>query len=66
MSKPYAAEPNRRDKPWFLYKMVAQNMFRTNDVKQVFSEQNVGFDDSLDVTKCFQQFEMPDLLHLCA
>mgnify|MGYP001340440822 CR=1 FL=1 len=25
-----------------------------------------GFDDSFDVTKCLQQIEMPDLLHVCA
>ena len=26
----------------------------------------IGFDDSFDLTKCLQQIEMPDLLHLCA
>ena len=26
----------------------------------------MGFDDSLDVTKCLQQIEIPDLLHKCA
>ena len=39
-------------KPWYLYKMVAQN--------------KIGFDDFFDVTKCLQQIEMPDLLHMCA
>ena len=46
--------------------MVAQNMLRTYDVKQVFSENNFGFNDSFDVTKCPQQIEMPDLLNMCA
>ena len=46
--------------------MVAQNMLRTYDVKQVFFEEKLGFDDSLDVTKCLQHIEMPDLLHMCA
>ena len=31
-----------------------------------FSEKKIGFDDSFDVTKCLQQIEMPDLLHVCA
>ena len=44
--------------------MVAQNMFRTYDVKSVFSL--FGFDETLDVIKCFQQIEMPDLIHMCA
>ena len=28
--------------------------------------ENLGFDDSFDVTKCLQQIEMPDLLHVCS
>jgi len=31
-----------------------------------FSDKKIGFDDSFDVTKCLQQIEMPDLLHVCA
>ena len=31
-----------------------------------FSEKKIGFDYSFDVTKCLQQIEMPDLLHVCA
>ena len=31
-----------------------------------FSENKIGFDDSFDVTKCLQQIEMLDLLHVCA
>ena len=50
---------------WYLYKMVAQNMLRTYDVKQVILA-NVGFDNSFDVTKCLQQIEIPDLLCMCA
>ena len=46
--------------------MVAHFMLRTYDVNKVFSEKKIGFDDSFDVTKCLQQIEMPDLLHLCA
>ena len=47
-------------------KMVAQNMLHAYDVKQVFSETFFGFDESFDVTKCLQQIETPDLLHMCA
>ena len=25
----------------------------------------IGFDDSFDVTKCLQETEIPDLLHMC-
>ena len=46
--------------------MVAQKMLRMYDVRKVFSEKKVGFDDSFDVTKCLQQIEMPDLLHMRA
>ena len=47
--------------------MVAQNMLRMYDVKKVFfRKKKIGFDDSFDVTKCLQQLEMPDLLHICA
>ena len=49
-----------------LYKMVAQNMFLTSNVKKVFSEKKIGFDDSFDVTKCLHQIDNPDLLHVCA
>ena len=35
---------------------------RTNDENKVF----FGFDDSFDVTKCLQQIEKSDLLHVCA
>ena len=31
-----------------------------------FSGKNTRFDDSFDVTKCLQQIEKPDLLHVCA
>ena len=30
------------------------------------SGKNTRFDDSFDVTKCLQQIEKPDLLHVCA
>ena len=49
-----------------LYKMLAQNMLRTYDINKVFFEKKIEFDDSLDATKCLQQIEMPDLLHVCA
>ena len=45
--------------------MVAHNMVRTSEIKNVFSEKKSGFDDSFDVTKCIKQPEMPDLLHMC-
>ena len=51
---------------WYLYKMVAQNMLRTYVENRIFSENNFGFDDSFDVTKCLQQIEMSGILHMCA
>ena len=36
---------------WYLYKMVAQNILRTFEEKEVCSETNFGFDGSFDVTK---------------
>ena len=39
---------------------------RTHEGKWVFSGKNTRFDDSFDVTKCLQQIEKPDLLHVCA
>ena len=29
-------------------------------------EKKIGFDDFLDVTKCLQHIENPDLVHMCA
>ena len=52
--------------PWFLYQMVAHFTLRTYDVKRSFFEKKIEFNDSFDVTECFQQIEMPDLLHMCA
>ena len=46
--------------------MVPHFTFRTNDKNKVFFPKKIGFDDSCDVTKCLQQIEMPDLLHVCA
>ena len=46
--------------------MVAQFTLRTYDKTRSFSEKKIGFDDSFDVTKCLQQIEVPDLLHVCA
>ena len=47
--------------------MVAHFTLRTYDVIKVsFSKKKIKFDDSFDVTKCLQQIEMPDLLHVCA
>ena len=46
--------------------MLAHFMSRTNDENKVFFRKKTGFDDSFDVTKCLQQIEMPDLLHVCA
>ena len=37
---------------------------RTYDVKEVFAENNIGFDYSFDVAKCLQQIEIPVLLHV--
>ena len=36
-------------KPWYLHKMVAQNISRMYDVKKI------GFDNSFNVTKCLQK-----------
>ena len=33
--------------------------------KQGLFQEKIGFNDSFDVTKCLQQIEMPDLLHVC-
>ena len=46
--------------------MVAHFTLRTHEGKWVFSGKNTRFDDSFDVTKCLQQIERPDLLHVCA
>ena len=43
--------------------MVAPFTLRTYDVNKVFFLK-IGFDDSFDVTKCLQQFEMHDYLHV--
>ena len=45
---------------WLLISRCARMSTRS------FSEKKIGFDDSFDVTKCLQQIEMPDLLHVCA
>ena len=36
------------------------------DVNKAFFRKKIEFDDNFDVTKCLQQIEMPDLLHVCA
>ena len=46
--------------------MVAHFTMRTYDLKQVFSEQKIGFDYSFDVIKCLLQIKISDLLHMCA
>ena len=46
--------------------MVAQNMLCTYEVNWAFFEKKIGLDESFDVTKCFQQIEISDLLYLCA
>ena len=46
---------------WLLISRCAR-MMKTRS----FSEKKIGFDDSFDVTKCLQQIEMPDLLHVSA
>ena len=58
------ADPARKGPgPWYLYKMVAQIMLRRYDIKQVFSEKQIGFDYSFDVNTCLEQLEMPELLY---
>ena len=32
----------------------------------LFSKTKIEFNDSFDVTKCLEQIEKPDLLHVCA
>ena len=47
--------------PWYLYKMVAQDMLLTYDVKRIISERKkIGSDNSFDVTKYLQQIKIPD------
>ena len=44
-------------------------MFRTCRANMKFNglfRKKIGFDDSVDVTKCLEQIEMPELLHMCA
>ena len=43
--------------------MFAQNMSVWSKIG-IFREEK--FDDSFDVTKCLQQFEMPDVWHMSA
>ena len=45
--------------------MVTHFTLRTNDENKVFFRKKIEFDDSFDVTKCLQQIEMLDLLHVC-
>ena len=49
-----------------IYKMVAQHILRTYDVKKKSFPKKIGFNDSFDVNKCFQQIEIPGLLNMCA
>jgi len=46
--------------------MVAHFKLRTNDENKVFFRKKIGFNDSFDGTKCLQQIEMHDSLHVCA
>ena len=41
-------------------------MLRAYQVKQEEEKKKIGFDDSVDITKCLQQIEIPDLLQMCA
>ena len=45
---------------WLLIARCARLMKKGHFPKKI------GFDGSFDVTKCLQQIEMPDLLHVCA
>ena len=38
--------------------MAARNMLRTYEVKKGLFQRKIGYDDSVDVTKFLQQFEM--------
>ena len=46
--------------------MVTHFTLRTNDEDKVIFGKKIGFDDSFDVTKCLQEIEKSDLLHVCA
>ena len=41
-------------------------MLRTCVVQKAVFRKKIGFDESFDVTKCLQQIDIPDLLHMCA
>ena len=41
--------------PWYLYQMVTQSILRTREGKQVFSNKNILFVTSLDLTECLEQ-----------
>ena len=47
--------------PWYVYKMVAQNMLRT-----MCFQKKIWFDNSFDVTKCLQPIKTSELLHMYA
>ena len=46
--------------------MIPQNMLPTYEVKLVFFERKIGFDDSVNETECLQQIITLDLLRMYA
>ena len=52
-------------KPWYLYKMVSQNILRTSEVKYLL-EIFFRFDESVAVIECIQQIEILHIYSICA
>ena len=51
---------------WFYIRWLLNSRCAQIIKTRSFSEKKIGYDDSFDVTKCLQQIEMPDSLHVCA
>ena len=45
--------------------LITTHIERQSNLKGI-SDFFLGVDDSLDVTECLKQIEIPDMLHVCA
>ena len=55
---------------WALYNNFHSSLFRVAGpagevTDPAFTRKKIGCDGSVDVTKCLQQIEIPDILHRC-
>ena len=61
----FATNYGERSEPLYLKQKVNSTHFAHVWIqKGLFQEKKIGFADSVDVTKCIQQIEIPDLLHM--